>query len=109
MDGDPNRIIAYGGGAIDHASRGYAPTPRKHFFLQLKKRCTVRLTPEFRTSARCSYCFEEMKQTKIWAIKLCQRCHIRWNRDINASRNIRRIFHHRNENDGDRPAPFRRD
>ncbi|KAI3642716.1 hypothetical protein MP228_012271 [Amoeboaphelidium protococcarum] len=46
---DHNAIIAYGAGNFDTASPGYPATPNKRLFYELKKRCRVRLVPEYRT------------------------------------------------------------
>ncbi|KAI3655524.1 hypothetical protein MP638_004019 [Amoeboaphelidium occidentale] len=44
--GDSNCIIAYGGGKFNSSSKGHAPTPNKHLFVELRKGCRTRLVPE---------------------------------------------------------------
>jgi hypothetical protein len=79
-------------------SRGHPPTPNKHLYKELKRRCRVRLTPEFRTSVTCSKCYERLQDTRYWAIKKCNttNCLMLWDRDVNAARNIRHVFLYRN-------------
>jgi hypothetical protein len=104
--GSADTVIAYGGGRFHHASRGHAPTPNKHLFEELKRRCRPRLTPEYRTSVVCSICQHELTQSRIWQVKNCENCLTIWNRDVNAARNIRLCFMFKNDNNGDRPEPF---
>lgn len=104
---NPTTIIAYGGGRFDHASRGRFPTPNKHLFVQLKRRCRTRLTPEYNTSKLCSNCRHELTATDFYAVKRCELCLITWNRDVNAARNIREVFLYRNQNHGERIPEFR--
>ncbi|KAI3652982.1 hypothetical protein MP228_002407 [Amoeboaphelidium protococcarum] len=108
---DHNTIIAYGAGNFDTASPGYPATPNKRLFYELKKRCRVRLVPEYRTSQRCSNCEFELGQSRVWRIKHCSNnnCLAIWHRDVNAARNIRYIFLARNRDGGERPVPFRYD
>jgi hypothetical protein len=102
-------VIAYGDGGFSHASRGSPATPNKHLIVELKKRCRVRLTPEFKTSQLCSLCDERLSNTHFYSIKECKNtCFMLWNRDVNAARNIRRVFLYLNRNGGERPPPFRR-
>jgi Putative transposase DNA-binding domain len=105
--GAASTVIAYGGGQFSHASRGSTPTPNKHLFVELKKRCRVRLTPEFRTSQVCSLCEGYLDDTRFYSLKKCNDiCLTLWNRDVNAARNIRHVFVYRNRNGGGRPYPF---
>ncbi|KAI3631857.1 hypothetical protein MIR68_010330 [Amoeboaphelidium protococcarum] len=108
---DHDTIIAYGAGNFDTASPGYPAIPNKRLFYELKKRCRVRLVPEYRTSQRCSNCECELVQSRIWRIKHCpnNNCLTIWHRDVNAARNIRYIFLARNRGGGERPVPFRYD
>ncbi len=109
--GDKNTVIAYGGGKFHHASRGHPPTPNKHLFVELKRRCKARLVDEFRTSKRCSKCHAEADEYKrLWSVKKCTSnlCLTLWNRDVNAARNIRNMFVYRNDNNGESPEPFKR-
>jgi transposase len=99
-------VIAYGGGAFSHNSRGDPPTPNKHLFLELKRRIRCRLVPEFRTVKLCSLCDNELVQSRFWSIKSCneENCWTRWNCDVNGARNIRRIFLHMSANGGEKPS-----
>ncbi|KAI3635053.1 hypothetical protein MIR68_006619 [Amoeboaphelidium protococcarum] len=108
---DHNTIIAYDAGNFDTASPGYPATPNKRLFYELKKRCRVRLVPEYRTSQRCSNCECELVQSRVWRIKHCpnNNCLAIWHRDLNAARNIRDIFLARIRDGGERPVPFRFD
>ncbi|KAI3635164.1 hypothetical protein MIR68_006730 [Amoeboaphelidium protococcarum] len=107
-NGNEDTIIAYGGGSFDSSSRGHPPTPTKHLFVELKRRFKCRLIPEYRTSQVCSNCDGQLTQTRFWAVKECQNlCLTLWNRDVNAARNISRVFLYRNEHNGERPEQFR--
>ncbi|KAI3638781.1 hypothetical protein MIR68_003279 [Amoeboaphelidium protococcarum] len=108
---DHNTIIAYGAGNFDTASPGYPATPNKRLFYEPKKRCRVRLVPEYRTSQRCSNCEFQLVQSRVWRINYCpnNNCLAIWHRDVNAARNIRYIFLARNRDGGERPVPFRYD
>jgi hypothetical protein len=46
--------------------------------------------------------------TEVHGVRICSKCHIKWNRDVNAALNIRRIFLHMNANGGERPCNMRR-
>lgn len=117
--GDKKCIIAYGSGGFSSTSKGHAPTPNKHLFLELKKRCKVRLVSEYRTSQVCSNCSAQLQQTKHWGLKKCNnhsaegipytfRFLTLWNRDLNAARNIRFMFLYRNANRNEMPDDFRK-
>ena len=106
--GNPDPVIAYGGGKFNHASRGYAPTPNKHLFVELKRRCRTRLVNEAYSSRVCSGCNQLMIDTRHWGIKHCIGCGVIWNRDVNAARNIREIFLDQQLNNGQRPLRFTR-
>ncbi|KAI3658458.1 hypothetical protein MP638_002402 [Amoeboaphelidium occidentale] len=57
----------------------------------------------------CSFSLHELKQTKFWAVKVCNSdCLTVWNRDINAARNIGHVFLDLNANGGKRPLAFSR-
>ncbi|KAI3657171.1 hypothetical protein MP638_000295 [Amoeboaphelidium occidentale] len=106
-DRDKNCIVAYGSGGFISTSKGHSPTPNKHLFVELKKRCRVRLVSD------------QLQQTKFWGIKKCNnhfaegklnRPHYLtlWNRDINAARNIRYMFLERNLNGDNLPEVFKK-
>jgi transposase len=102
-------IVALGSAIFPHNSRGHASSPTKSLYRRLLGKCTVRLIDEFRTSITCSHCYRGLPQrTRLWQVKACQGCLICWNRDVNAARNMLRIFLHMNANNGQRPLPFRR-
>ncbi|KAJ3292996.1 hypothetical protein HK104_004841 [Borealophlyctis nickersoniae] len=128
--GDRRVIIAFGNGSFPHNSRGGDSTPLRRLFWELRRRCTVRLVDEYRTSITCSLCEGDLpKRSRLWQVKvlsfliiitilllqliiLAQVCNdvclTHWNRDVNAARNIKNIFLHMNGNSGERPWPFRR-
>ena len=71
--GDPNTVIAYGGGKFNHASRGMPATPNQHLFVELKKYCRTILVPEFRTSQICCTCNVRVRAfAGLWAVKKCE-------------------------------------
>jgi transposase len=78
-------------------------------FIELRRRCrNTRLVSEFRTSQICSKCTERLDQTRFWGLKKCNNtCLTLWDRDVNAARNIRHVFLHRNQH-GLYPEAFRR-
>ena len=41
-------------------------------------------------------------------MRICDKCRITWNRDVNAALNIRHVFLHTNAHGGERPASMRR-
>jgi hypothetical protein len=108
---NPERVVVvYGGASFNPCSRGHPPTPNKHLYKEIKKRFRSRLINEYNTSKLCSKCDNILVQSDIWSIKSCNNpnCWTRWNRDVNAARNIRRVFLHMNANGGERPEAFRR-
>jgi len=101
--------------------KNYFPFPTKEFIrhLQHYKDTTVIIVDEFRTSKCCSKCAfnqdlresrgdpmvgENKKRGKkkgywpIYGVRVCKNCGMRWNRDINAARNMRLIFLYMVEN-----------
>jgi hypothetical protein len=60
--GDPNTIITYGAGKFDCSSKGHDPTPNRHFFKELNKRCRVRLVSEYRTIQVCFNCHSQLEK-----------------------------------------------
>ena len=88
----------------------HAPTVKGKGFRELFRKAgyEVFLVNEFRTSCRCSYCQDEIGvcstfrhciNPRPWKNNIilrhglvrCDRCHRRWNRDVNAASNIWRI------------------
>lgn len=63
--GDSNCIIAYGAGKFNCSSKGHAPTPNKHLFVELRKRCRTRLVSEYRTSQVCANCNSQLEAVYI--------------------------------------------
>ena len=84
--------------------------PVKQLMWELRKRCRVKIIDEFRTSKICSKCEGLFcKPQRFWALRTCRHmCLTLWNRDVNAARNIRNIFLHMNQNEGERPEVFKR-
>ncbi|KAI9024062.1 hypothetical protein DFJ74DRAFT_667073 [Hyaloraphidium curvatum] len=72
---------------------------------------------EYHTSACCSSCLETRlrmaasrfveRRKLIWGVKKCIRCHIMWNRDVNAGRNMVHLFVFGCLTGGMRPPAFR--
>lgn len=89
-------IVAYGDGDNNGTMRGTAPIMSTKLFNKVSECATVVLVNEFNTSKLCSCCHEAMEQyNKQFRMK---RCHnnecIRnvWDRDVNASINIKDLF-----------------
>ena len=102
-------IVAFGAAGFSSSSRGYASAPVKGLRRELSKRCSVVLVDEFKTSQVCSGCQEKFHEhQRFWKLRACKRCHKLWNRDVNASRNIRDIFMYMHRMGGERPRIFRR-
>jgi hypothetical protein len=104
---DFSSIVAFGAAGFSSSSCGYASAPVKGLRRELSKRCSVVLVNEFKTSQVCSGCQEEFhKHQRFWKLRACKRCHKLWNRDVNASCNIRDIFMYMHEMGGERPSVF---
>lgn len=132
--GDPslkkeNVIVVYGAGQFRSAMVGKRSVPVKRFRKYLD--AIVILTSEMRTSRVCSNgCFwgqagaspekdelipmrgERSASGKagpsIHAVRRCQECGTIWNRDVNAARNIARMFWYLREHAGEKPPWSRR-
>jgi archaellum component FlaD/FlaE len=120
----PDRVtctVAYGAARFPSCARGTAPIAARGFLRFLQLKCEVVMVDEYRTSKVCSACNGELKQMRrtvwdakerkwrrrsIWAVKVCQDCNTVWDRDRNASINIRRIYRSIRDK-GVRPRPFR--
>ncbi|KAI3656511.1 hypothetical protein MP638_004809 [Amoeboaphelidium occidentale] len=107
---EENVIIAYGDGALHHASRGHVPAPTKTLFQKLKSKLKwrCRKVDEFRTSKLCRNCNSELEQKKAWTSKFCHGCNKLVDRDINAALNIGDLLVYQNENNGKIPEAFTR-
>lgn len=69
--------------------KGYGRVPQPKILKELKRRCDVVEVDEFRTTVLCSKCHNECivsRNRNRYA--LCPKCHITWNRDINAANNM---------------------
>ena len=65
--GDRRTVVAMGNAKFQHNSHGGPTTPLHRIVRELKKRCTVRMIDEFRTSITCSKCEGPLpKKTKWW-------------------------------------------
>jgi len=103
-------VIAYGNGVNQATLRGTQSMMSTTLATKLKRCCTVVFVDEFRTSANCSCCHEEMKQ-KNYRVKWCINTSCTrslWNRDINASINILLLFL-QECHDGSRSQRFKRE
>ena len=137
VKGDPSLkkeevVVAYGAAQFWlSAIVGTRSVPVKRFRQHLEKYVTLVLTSEMRTSRVCSNgCCqgqagsapgedelvpvraEKSKSGKkgpsIHAVRLCRECHTIWNRDVNAARNIARMFWYLREHAGKMPPWSRR-
>ena len=86
--------------------------PLKKLFGELRKRFgqRCRKVDEYLTSQTCSLCDSRLVANRLnaWSLRVCTRttCRRNWNRDVNASRNIRHIMQYMNANAGNRPSEF---
>jgi hypothetical protein len=132
VKGDPSLkkedvVVAYGAGQFWMSPMvGMRSAPVKRFRQHLEKYVTLVLTSEMRTSRVCSNgCFwdqagsapekdelipmraERSKSGKkgppIYAVRRCQECGTIWHRDVNAARNIARMFWYLREHAGEMP------
>jgi len=122
------------GAAMFSRGFGYFPVPMQALYRRLKEHTTVVVLDEPYTSQLCSKCAhgaikleglesktDKMvpgkcgkthgrgKKSEIWAVKWCphRNCLTRWNRDVNAARNMRQIFLTMLYNGQVRPPPFK--
>ena len=131
VKGDPSLkkedvVVAYGAGQFGSTMVGKRPVPVKRFLNMLKEHVTVVLTPEYRTSRVCSNgCCQDQagsapgedelvpmhaeksksgkKGRPLHAVRRCRACGTIWNRDVNAARNIARMFWYLREHEGKMP------
>jgi hypothetical protein len=132
--GDPslkNVIVVCGDGHFGSTMIGKQSVPLKRFREYLEGLVPVVLTSEMRTSRVCSNgCFWEQPGDapeedelipmrgersasgragpSIHAVRRCQECGTIWNRDVNAARNIARMFWYLREHAGEMPPWSRR-
>jgi transposase len=108
-------IIGFGDWSQSDSSflRGTAKAPVKKFKEELRKHATVIKIDEYKTSITCSCCLKNDKMKKANGLKstkdketgnvtakkveihqvlVCPNCKICWQRDLNASRNIRNLL-----------------
>jgi hypothetical protein len=87
-------VVAYGNGDNQGTLKGTSPMMSTALANKMKKSCTLVFVDEFRTSANCSCCHEEMKSKNYRVKWCCNTTCIRnlWNRDINAAINILLLF-----------------
>ena len=131
MKGDPSLkkkdvVVAYGAARFGSTMVGKRPVPVKRFLDMLKKYVTVVPIPEYRTSRVCSKgCGQDQagsvpkenelipvrgersksgkRGRPLHAVRRCLICHTIWDRDVNAARNILRMFWYLREHDGAKP------
>ncbi len=105
--GDPATVVAFGDSTFSSSSRGHAAGPILLLCSELRKRCRVRLEYEYNTSQICSNCNGRLTgNPTFWTLRMCPTCWARWNRDVNAARNIRNIFLYANAHNGQRLGGF---
>jgi hypothetical protein len=120
-----NVIVAYGSATFTSTMRGKRSVPVKRFLQHLRRYVTVVMTSEMRTSRVCSkgcgheagdpagatgeegqssYDLIPVRSERrasgeagpcIFAVRYCKGCKRMWNRDVNAARNIARMFFHK--------------
>jgi transposase len=137
VKGDPSLkkedvVVAYGAAQFGSTMVGKQPVPVKRFLNMLKKYVTVVPTPEDRTSRVCSKgCCQgqagsapgadelvpmrgegnkskKKKGRPLHAVRVCLVCGTIWDRDVNAARNIIRMFWYLREHAGQMPPWARR-
>lgn len=69
--------------------KGYPRVPQPKILKELQRRYDVVEVNEFRTTVLCSKCHNECLVSRNRnRYALCPKCHITWNRDINAANNM---------------------
>ena len=114
-------IVAIGDPTFNPSSHYYTPTPTKAVVkaLQDKYPRKVVLIDEYNTSKLCSDCLNQLEYTNMMVktrngqrkdirVQRCNNCNKYWNRDVNAARNMRALFVHARDNNGERIPAFKR-
>ena len=106
-----NVIVAFGGSLYSNPQNHKPAIPSRALFETLQQWMRVRLTPERLTSTTCSDCLGQMHKSPVNNRSMLCRTNNCMNRngidrDINAARNIRRVFLYKNGHQGRRPNPF---
>jgi len=109
-DGTKRVLVAFGDASVTSSGFGYAPVPQKRLRLRLEliHGARVTLISEFYTSKMCHRCEEELQKCyhrdrrpdarAIHGILSCANCRTEkdcrqfWHRDVNACRNMIRIY-----------------
>ena len=90
-----DKVCVLGSAVFNASQPGLPPTPTLAIRRYLSRFGRVVLVWEHRTSKTCHLCGSEMhKHPEIWSIYSCKNCKITWSRDVNASRNLRKVFRH---------------
>ena len=132
VKGDPSLkkedvVVAYGAAQFGSTMVGKQPVPVKRFLNMLKEYVTIVPIPEDRTSRVCSNgCCQgqagsasgedelvpmrgegnkskKKKGRPLHAVLICLACGTIWDRDVNAARNIARIYLYREAHGGQMP------
>jgi hypothetical protein len=109
-DGTKRVLVAFGDASVTSSGFGYAPVPQKRLRLRLEliHGARVTLISEFYTSKMCHRCEGELQKCyhrdrrpdarAIHGILSCSNCRTEkdcrqfWHRDVNACRNMIRIY-----------------
>ena len=90
-----DRVCVLGSAVFNASQPGLPPTPTLSIRRYLSRFGRVVLVWEHRTSKTCNLCGSEMlKHPEVWSIYSCKSCKITWSRDVNASRNLHKVFRH---------------
>ncbi len=115
VTGGKEKTVVVFGAARTSTGWGHAPGPIMELRRRLEMHATLVVLHEHYTSRRCSKCAfnnpsythvhkdqlaggargqsgEQRAKKAIYGMRFCKHCGTRWNRDVNAARNIRQVF-----------------